>query len=79
MTTQTGRPAIRWNRILIYAILIMAAAFYLLPVYVLMVAGMKSFQEVSLARLWCCPRFGMTHAPRSHCRPEADGFSPHAS
>jgi glucose/mannose transport system permease protein len=56
VTTQTNRrPSIRWNRILIYAILIIAAAFYLLPVYVLVVTGMKSFQEVSLARMWDLP------------------------
>jgi glucose/mannose transport system permease protein len=56
MTTQTShRPSIRWNRVLIYAILIIAAAFYLLPVYVLVVTGMKSFKEVSLARMWDLP------------------------
>jgi len=56
MTTQTShRPSIRWNRVLIYALLIIAAAFYLLPVYVLVVTGMKSFQEVSLARMWDLP------------------------
>jgi glucose/mannose transport system permease protein len=56
MTTQTRhRSSIRWNRVLIYAILIIAAAFYLLPVYVLVVTGMKSFQEVSLARMWDLP------------------------
>jgi glucose/mannose transport system permease protein len=56
MTTQTRhRSSIRWNRVLIYAILIIAAAFYLLPVYVLVVTGMKSFKEVSLARMWDLP------------------------
>jgi len=56
MTTQTShRPSIRWNRVLIYALLIIAAAFYLLPVYVLVVTGMKRFQEVSLARMWDLP------------------------
>ena len=56
MTTQTShRPSIRWNRVLIYALLIIAAAFYLLPVYVLVVTGMKGFQEVSLARMWDLP------------------------
>lgn len=39
----------------IYASLILAAAFYLLPVYVLFITGMKSFQEVSLARMWDLP------------------------
>ncbi len=56
MTTQTAhRRPLSWNRVLIYAALILAAAFYLLPVYVLVVTGMKSFQEVSLARMWDLP------------------------
>ncbi len=55
MTAQTRRPSIRWSRVVIYAILIVAAAFYLLPVYVLLVTGMKSFQEVSLSRMWDLP------------------------
>ena len=56
MSARTRRPApFRWNRIWIYVILVIAAAFYLLPVYVLLVTGMKSFQEVSLARMWDLP------------------------
>jgi glucose/mannose transport system permease protein len=55
MTARTLRPSIRWSRVVIYAILIVAAAFYLLPVYVLLVTGMKSFQEVSLSRMWDLP------------------------
>jgi len=39
----------------IYGSLSLAAAFYLLPVYVLFVTGMKSFQEVSIARMWDLP------------------------
>ncbi len=52
MTAHTSRPSIRWSRVANYAILIVAAAFYLLPVYVLLMTGLKSFQEVSLARMW---------------------------
>jgi glucose/mannose transport system permease protein len=56
MSASTHRsPAIRWNRVLIYFALIVAAAFYLLPVYMLLITGMKSFQEVSLARMWDLP------------------------
>jgi glucose/mannose transport system permease protein len=51
-----SRPKpLRWSRPLIYLALILAAAFYLLPVYVLLITGMKSFQEVSLARMWDLP------------------------
>jgi glucose/mannose transport system permease protein len=40
---------------LIYAILVLFAAFYLMPVYVLLVTGMKGFVEVSLPRMWDLP------------------------
>ncbi len=38
-----------------YAVLVAASAFYLLPLYVLAVTSMKSFAEVSLARMWALP------------------------
>jgi glucose/mannose transport system permease protein len=41
--------------VLTYALLILASLFYLLPVYMLVITGMKSFQEVSLARMWDLP------------------------
>lgn len=43
------------SRVLIYLLLIAAAIFYLLPVYVLIITGMKSFAEVSLATMWDLP------------------------
>lgn len=46
---------IRWPRLAIYAILILFAAFYLMPVYVLLVTGLKSFAEVNLYRMWSLP------------------------
>jgi glucose/mannose transport system permease protein len=46
---------LRWSRVAIYAALAFAALFYLLPVYMLFITGMKSFQEVSLARMWDLP------------------------
>ncbi|HSB69431.1 MAG TPA: carbohydrate ABC transporter permease [Candidatus Methylomirabilis sp.] len=56
MTPQGGeRGCVPWNRVAIYTVLSLAAAFYLLPVYVLLITGMKSFQEVSLARMWDLP------------------------
>lgn len=56
MIRSARRPGpLLWSRTAIYASLILAAAFYLLPVYVLFITGMKSFQEVSLARMWDLP------------------------
>lgn len=49
------RLRVGWQRFLIYAILIAFAAFYLMPVYVLVITGMKSFAEVSLYRMWNPP------------------------
>lgn len=46
---------IRWGRVMLYVTLVVAAAFYLLPVFLLIITGMKSFQEVSLARMWDLP------------------------
>ncbi len=46
---------VRWTRGLIYAILIAFALFYLMPVYVLVITGMKSFAEVSLYHMWDPP------------------------
>ncbi|HIC93740.1 MAG TPA: carbohydrate ABC transporter permease [Anaerolineae bacterium] len=45
----------RWTRGLIYVILIAFALFYLMPVYVLVITGMKSFAEVSLYHMWDPP------------------------
>ncbi|NIM93100.1 MAG: ABC transporter permease subunit [Anaerolineales bacterium] len=38
-----------------YIPLILAAAFFLMPIYVLLVTGFKSFQEVNLATMWRLP------------------------
>ena len=54
--TRAGHPgSVRLSRVAIYGSLSLAAAFYLLPVYVLVITGMKSFQEVSIARMWDLP------------------------
>jgi len=42
-------------RVLLGAPLVLAGAFYLLPFYILVVTSMKSFAEVSLARMWALP------------------------
>ncbi|MDR5694330.1 MAG: carbohydrate ABC transporter permease [Armatimonadota bacterium] len=46
---------LRWGRIVIYIVLVAFALFYLMPVYVLVVNGLKSFQEVSLSKMWAPP------------------------
>ncbi len=49
MTAKRFRP-------FLYLILILFAAFYLMPIYVLLITGLKSFVEVSLDRMWDLPR-----------------------
>jgi len=45
----------RWRRGLLYLTLIAFAVAYLIPVYLLIVTGMKSFAEVSLITMWDLP------------------------
>ena len=45
----------RLSMIFIYAILILASLFFLLPVYVLVVTSLKSYAEVNLATMWNLP------------------------
>lgn len=45
----------RLARILLYVLLVGAVVFYLTPIYVLLVTGFKSFQEVNLATMWALP------------------------
>ena len=42
-------------RAILYALLLIASGGYLLPLYVLVATSMKSFAEVSLARMWALP------------------------
>jgi glucose/mannose transport system permease protein len=49
MTVSRTRP-------LLYAVMIVFAAFYLLPVFLLLITSLKSFDEVSLNRMWDLPR-----------------------
>jgi glucose/mannose transport system permease protein len=43
------------SRIVVYLLLLIATVFFLIPIYVQIVTGMKSFQEVSLSSMWKLP------------------------
>ena len=45
----------RGLRVVGVAVLVFMAAFFLLPIYVMLITGLKSFAEVSLARMWDLP------------------------
>lgn len=49
------RRPLHWQRIVLYGILTAFAIVYLMPVYVLVITGMKSFAEVNLYRMWDLP------------------------
>ena len=45
------RPA----RLILYGVAIAMAVFYLLPVYLMVITGLKTFAEVDLQRMWALP------------------------
>ena len=51
-----GFTRLRWQRIFLYLVLTLLAAWYLLPMYVMVATSLKSFAEVSLTTMWQLPR-----------------------
>jgi glucose/mannose transport system permease protein len=45
-----------WWRILLYVIAIVFAVYYLLPLFLLVLTGLKSYNEVNLYEMWHLPR-----------------------
>jgi glucose/mannose transport system permease protein len=43
-------------RLVMYVVLVLFAIFYLTPVYILLITGLKSFPEISLDRMWAFPQ-----------------------
>ena len=52
---QTNRRLRQVTRVITYAVLIAAALFFLLPVYVLVATSLKSYADVNLATMWSLP------------------------
>jgi glucose/mannose transport system permease protein len=48
-----------WTHILLYLILIALAIFYLLPIYLMVLTGVKPFNEVDLKTMWALPLNGL--------------------
>lgn len=75
--TQTRRSNLlrQWPRLAIYLFLILFAIFYLLPIYVLLITGMKSFAEVNLYKMWDLPvTFSLDSFAKAWFGSEAEGF-----
>ena len=49
-------PGISISRIGIYLFLVIAAAWFLMPIYVLVVTSLKGFEEVNIAHMWQLPQ-----------------------
>lgn len=45
-----------WTRGAIYLVLIAFAAWYLMPIYLMLITGMKTFDQVNIATMWALPR-----------------------
>jgi len=45
----------KWKRMLLYGTLIFMAMLYLIPIYLLVVTGLKNFTEVTQAQMWDLP------------------------
>lgn len=50
-----GRRRVRWSRVAVYGLMIAFLLFFLLPVYLLLITSFKSFDQVSLSRMWDLP------------------------
>ena len=49
------RRHIHWSRVVVYGVMIIFLLFFLLPVYLLLITSFKSFDQVSLSRMWELP------------------------
>ena len=49
------RRPVQLGQIVGYVLLVLAALLYLMPIYVQVVTGLKSFKDVSLAHMWTLP------------------------
>ena len=55
MTSLAHRWAVKPSTIVVYALLVIASILFLMPIYVLLVTGLKSFKDVSLSTMWRFP------------------------
>jgi glucose/mannose transport system permease protein len=47
---------VKWGRLILYAIAVIFALYYLLPVFLLILTGLKSYNEINLYEMWNLPR-----------------------
>ena len=63
------------SRILLYLVLLLSAAFFLLPIFLLLNTGFKSYQDVSLSTMWELPKsIGLDSFSKAWFGSKAEGF-----
>jgi ABC-type glycerol-3-phosphate transport system permease component len=50
------------SRVPIYVALVAFSAFYLLPFYVMIITGLKPYQDLNVTRMWELPRASTSRA-----------------
>ena len=66
---------IKINRILLYLVLVLVAAFFLMPIFMLLNTGLKSYQDVSLSTMWQLPeQIGLDSFQKAWFGSQAEGF-----
>jgi len=67
--------SVKWNRVLLYLVLVFAAAFFLLPIYMLLNTSFKSYLEVSLSNMWQLPQnFSLDSFSKAWLGSQTEGF-----
>ncbi len=64
IATSVARTKVRFNfwRIVLYAIAILFTVYYLLPIFLLVLTGLKSYNEVNLYDMWSLPHTLSIHS-----------------
>ena len=73
---KTRHNASYWTgRFFVYFMLVFAAVFFLLPIYLLLITSLKSYQEVSLSAMWTLPKsFSLASFAKAWLGSEGEGF-----
>lgn len=67
--------SIKINRIILYIVLVLVAAFFLMPIFMLLNTGLKSYQDVSLSTMWHLPKqIGFDSFIKAWSGSQAEGF-----
>ncbi len=67
--------SVHLSRITLYLVLFLSAAFFLLPIFLLLNTGFKSYQEVSLSTMWELPKsIGLDSFSKAWFGSKSEGF-----